>query len=207
MSAMELARAERLEFASLLDGLSAQQWKAPTLCDEWRVRQLVTHVLSYEELSRAGFYLRIARSVLTFRNANLARVQELPDRPPEQLAEMMREWATPRGLTTGFGGLIALADGMIHQQDIRRPLGIARVIPPQRLRVVLDFVRWAPPLRGALRVRGARLVATDLDWTHGSGARVEGSGEALLMAMAGRSDALKDLAGPGKDILVQRLSR
>ena len=84
---------------------------------------------------------------------------------------------------------------MIHQQDIRRPLRLPRTIPAERLRAALDFVRYAPTIRGAWRARGVRLVATDVDWSHGKGPEVRGTGEALLMIMAGRPDALADLDG------------
>ena len=57
------------------------------------------------------------------------------------------------------------------------------------------------------RTRGLRLVATDIDWSHGGGPEVRGPGEALLMAMAGRGDALKDLSGPGKDELADGSDR
>jgi uncharacterized protein (TIGR03083 family) len=117
----------------------------------------------------------------------------------------MRQYAEPQGLTAGFGGRIALTDGMIHQQDIRRPLGIPRTIPPDRLRAALDFAKYAPRILGALRARGVRLVATDLDWSHGRGPEVRGNGEALLMAMAGRRAALDDLDGPGKAKLAQHI--
>ncbi len=50
-----------------------------------------------------------------------------------------------------------------------------------------------------------RLVATDLDWSYGRGPEVHGTGEALLMAMAGRADALRDLDGPGGPKLAARL--
>jgi uncharacterized protein (TIGR03083 family) len=118
---------------------------------------------------------------------------------------MIRAHAEPHGLTGGFGGRIALTDGMIHQQDIRRSVGIPRTIDQERLRTALDFARFAPTIRGAWRARGVRLVATDLDWSHGSGPEVRGSGEALLMAMAGRRAALDDLDGPGKAKFAQRL--
>jgi hypothetical protein len=49
------------------------------------------------------------------------------------------------------------------------------------------------------------LVATDLDWTFGKGDDVRGTGEALLMAMAGRPAALEDLDGPGKARLAAHL--
>ena len=73
------------------------------------------------------------------------------------------------------------------------------------LAAALDFARYAPTIRGAWRARGVRLVATDLDWTHGKGPEVRGSGEALLMVMAGRRDALDDLTGPGKATLAQHI--
>jgi uncharacterized protein (TIGR03083 family) len=101
--------------------------------------------------------------------------------------------------------MIALLDGMVHQQDIRRPLGIPRTIPPQRLHTALTLTLKSPALRGARRTRGVRMVATDLDWSYGSGPEVSGPGEALLMAMAARPDALNQVSGPGKDILAQRI--
>jgi len=136
---------------------------------------------------------------------NAIGVADYLDRTPEELKALMREHAEPRGLTAGFGGMIALTDGMIHQQDIRRALGIPRAIQPERLRAALDFARYAPLIRGAWRARGVRLVATDLDWSHGKGPDVRGSGEALLMAMAARRHALSDLTGPGKAKLARHI--
>lgn len=118
----------------------------------------------------------------------------------------MRTCIPPRGWTAGFGGMIALVDGMIHQQDIRRPLGIPRDIPAPRLRTVLDCALTVPAVNGALRTRRVRLIATDIDWAHGRGREVTGPAEALLMVMAARPDALNQLSGPGKSILVQRFS-
>jgi hypothetical protein len=54
-------------------------------------------------------------------------------------------------------------------------------------------------------MRGLRLVATDLDWSHGSGPEVRGPGEALMVALAGRPLALAALAGDGVDVLELRL--
>jgi uncharacterized protein (TIGR03083 family) len=49
----DLARDERRDLAELLASLTSEQWDAPTLCERWRVRDLVAHVDSYEELSLA----------------------------------------------------------------------------------------------------------------------------------------------------------
>ena len=82
---------------------------------------------------------------------------------------------------------------------------VPRTIDPERLRTALNFARFAPTIRGAWRARGVRLVASDLDWSHGRGPEVRGPGEALLMAMAGRRAALDDVDGPGKAKLAQHI--
>jgi uncharacterized protein (TIGR03083 family) len=202
---MQMARDEREEFAALLEGLSPQQWESPTLCEQWRVRDVVAHVIGYDPLSRLQLMRRMAKGLVTRGGANAVGVADYADKSPEELTALVRQYAVPQGLTSGFGGRIALTDGMIHQQDIRRPLGIPRTIPPDRLRTALDFAQYAPRILGALRARGVRLVATDLDWSHGRGPEVRGTGEALLMAMAGRRAALDDLDGPGKAKLAQHI--
>jgi uncharacterized protein (TIGR03083 family) len=205
VSWLELARAEREDFAAFLETLSPQQWEAPTLCDRWNVREVVAHAISFDELSGGQLVRRFAKGLLIVDRINDIGVADYADRSPEQLVALIRKYAHPHGLTAGFGGRIALTDNMIHQQDIRRALDIPRTIPADRLRTALDFSLYAPTIRGAWRVRGLGLAATDSDWSHGKGAEVLGPGEALLMAMAGRSDALRDLSGPGEDKLAARL--
>lgn len=205
MDPLDLARAERLEFADLLEGLTPDQWSAPTLCQHWRVRDVVAHILSYEGLPPAALARRFAAGRLRTDRINALAVAELAGTSPDELVAMLRRHAMPTGLGAGFGGRIALTDNMIHQQDVRRPLGLPRVVAADRLRVALDFARWAPLIRGAWRARGVRLVADDLDWSAGRGPEVRGGGEALLLVMAGRRDALGDLSGPGVDRLSARV--
>ena len=203
-STQQMARDERVEFAEFLEGLTPEQWDTPTLCDKWRVREVAIHTVSYDELSTPGLVARFLKGRLSTDRINAVGVADYVDRTTEQIVAMIRGNTEPHGLTAGFGGKIALTDGMIHQQDIRRPLGLPRTIDPERLRTALDFARFAPTIRGAWRARGVRLVATDFDWSYGNGPEVHGTGEALLMVMAGRRAALDDLDGPGKAKLAQR---
>lgn len=200
-----MARAERMGFAAFLDGLTPQQWDSPTLCELWTVRDVAIHTVSFDELGAADLVRRFLKGQLNIHRINAIGVADYSDRSPGQITALIRASAEPHGLTGGFGGRIALTDGMIHQQDIRRSIGIPRTIDPERLRTALDFARFAPPVRGAWRARGVRLVATDLQWECGKGPEVRGSGEALLMVMAGRRAALSDLEGPGKAKLAQHI--
>ena len=45
--------------------------------------------------------------------------------------------------------------------------------------------------------REFHLVATDIGWSGGQGLEVRGPGEAILMAINGRSEATDDLEGSG----------
>ena len=57
-----LARDERADFAAFLATLSPQQWQAPTLCGRWRVRDVVAHVISYDELAARGLLAHAGQS-------------------------------------------------------------------------------------------------------------------------------------------------
>jgi uncharacterized protein (TIGR03083 family) len=201
MTALELARAERLEFADFLAALTPEQWATPSLCAGWTVRDVAAHCVSFEGLSGGQLATRFLKGRLQTDRINALAVADLAGSSTDDLIGLLQDNALPHGLGAGFGGRVALTDNMVHQQDIRRPLGLARTIPAERLSAALDFVRYSPTIRGALRVRGVRLIATDSDWSYGKGPAVRGPGEALLMVMAGRPDALTDLDGPGLTIL------
>jgi uncharacterized protein (TIGR03083 family) len=205
VSYVDLVTVEREEFADLLAGLTPEQWDCPSLCTGWSVRDVAVHCVSFEGVPPLALAGRFLKGRLQTDRVNALAIETLAGSSTGEVVAMFRDNAEPHGLTAGFGGRIALTDNMIHQQDIRRPLGIPRTIPPERLRVALDFVRYAPTIRGAWRARGARLVATDVDWSHGKGPEVRGTGEALLMVMAGRRDALADLDGAGVVSLAARV--
>ena len=202
---MSSARAERADLTDLLATLTPAQWEAPSLCAGWRVRDVVAHMFSYDELSLAGLVWRFIRSGILLSRANAAGVAAYAEHRPDELLALARKHKQPRGLTTGFGGKVALTDATIHHQDIRRPLGLGREIPSDRLRVVLDFALFAPPIGASKRIRGLTLVATDLDWTAGKGPVVEGPAESLLMAIAGRRGVAAELTGPGQPTLTERI--
>ncbi|MFC4015716.1 maleylpyruvate isomerase family mycothiol-dependent enzyme [Nonomuraea purpurea] len=205
MDLMQLAQDERSDLAAFLATLSPQQWEAPTLCDGWRVRDVVAHMVSYEELDGRGLLRRFAAGRFLPDRVNAVGATHYATRSPEELQALLAEHLRPRGLTAAFGGRIALTDGLIHHQDIRRPLGLPRAIPPERLLSVLPFALSAPVIRGFWRVRGVRLVATDLNWSTGKGPEARGKAEALLMVIAGRRGVVAELSGPGQPILAGRV--
>jgi len=200
---MDLAYDERSDLARYLRTLTPEQWHAQSLCAKWTVKDVVAHMLSYEDLRFLGLLRRFAKGRIV--RANEIGVQELAHVSPENLMTLLDEHLRPRGLTAGFGGMIGLVDGTIHHQDIRRALGHPRTVPADRLTRILPLIPSNPRLGAGRRIRGLRLRATDVDWQHGTGPEVIGTGEALLMAMSGRPQVVGELAGEGAPALAGRM--
>ncbi|MFC5136726.1 maleylpyruvate isomerase family mycothiol-dependent enzyme [Actinomycetospora rhizophila] len=205
-SPVRFAQDERAELADFLAGLSPEQWDAPTLCHRWSVRDVVAHIISYDDLGPAAFVGRFVAGRFDPDQVNQVGVDQYAQMSPDELLAELKGHLHPAGLTARFGGRIGLVDGLIHHQDIRRALGAPREVPVERLATALPFARVAPPIRAFSRARGLHLVATDLDWSSGKGPTVEGRAEPLLMAIAGRADALDELDGPGRSILADRVA-
>jgi uncharacterized protein (TIGR03083 family) len=203
---LRLARDERRDLADLLAGLTPEQWDAPTLCTKWRVRDVVAHIVSFDHLGPVGLAGRFARGWFVPDQVNEVGVRDLAPLSTGELLATLTDRLRPAGLTAAFGGRIGLVDGLIHHQDIRRALGLLREVPAERLETALPFARVAPPIRAFSRARGLRLVATDVAWSSGRGPVVEGPAEPLLMAIAGRPQALGELSGPGHPTLAARLA-
>lgn len=202
---LRLARQEREDLAAFLATLSPQQWEAPTLCAGWCVRDVVAHMISYDELDGRGLVRRVVKGRFLPSRVNAVGVEDYTTRRPKELLVLLNAHLEPRGLPAAFGGMVALVDGMIHHQDIRRPLGLPRDIPSERLVPALRCALIAPPIGAFWRARGLRLIATDQDWSTGRGPEVRGTAEAILMAVAGRRGAVDELSGPGQGRLANRI--
>lgn len=194
---MPLAEAERADLLALLQGLTATQWQAPSLCSGWSVKDVATHIASYDELSKPALLGTFLRGGGNFAKVNDVALRRYESLAADEVLDLLARNLRPSGLPAAFGGGIALTDGTIHHQDIRRALGLLRTIPEDRLVPVLDFALGAPTLPAKKNAKGLKLTATDVDWTSGTGAEISGPGESLLMALAGRPHALDELSGPG----------
>lgn len=191
---------QRRVLADLLAGLDEGQWERPSLCAQWRVRDVAAHVAL---TPRSPGVLRILAMGLRARgdfdavNRDLALAHA--DRPPAELVAQLRELADSRrkpAITT-LDNL--LFDTLVHVQDVALPLGLTAVMPLDAAREGAERVwRMGWPFWARRRLRGLRLCATDVDWSAGTGAEVRGPIQALLLLLTGRAGAvLGRLDGPG----------
>jgi uncharacterized protein (TIGR03083 family) len=201
MGVRTLVADERADLVAFLRTLSPDQWKASSLCASWQVRDVVAHLL-YDATPFPRFLFEGARAGFSADRMNARTVEHWRGKDCGELIAAL-ERSIGGGTFATVAPTLALADVLVHHQDIRRPLNRPRPIPPARLLRVLDHPDpFASP---RCRIRGLRFAATDVAWSRGDGPEVRGPGEAIVMAIAGRSVALDDLSGDGVDVLRSRL--
>jgi uncharacterized protein (TIGR03083 family) len=200
-----MIHAEREALAEDLAGLDDDKWQTPSLCSGWSVRDVLGHMTATARMTPPKFFLGFARSGFNFNAMTAKDVQrETGGTPSDGLAAfrgLIGATTHPPGPTDAM-----LGESLIHSEDIRRPLFIIREYPEASITKAADFYKRSNMIIGAKkRVEGLRLRATDADWSTGEGPEVTGPAISLLLAMTGRSAALKDLSGEGLNTLAARM--
>ena len=196
----DMIAAQRAELAEVLAGLPGPSWDEPTLCAGWRVREVVAHITMPFRYSRGRFALELAKSRGRFNEmADRVAQRDAAAMSPAELAGAVSSnaghpWKPPGG---GFAG--ALAHDLIHGLDITVPLGLAKPIPEERLRLVLPISLSDRSVKFfGVDLDGIELRAQDMDWTLGSGTPLTGAAADLLLVLCGRTLPAGRLAGqPG----------
>jgi uncharacterized protein (TIGR03083 family) len=200
---------ERRRAADLIETLSPEQLRTPSLCAGWSVHDVAAHLLAPVVTPGRTVLWALLRNGMNPHRANVTVTADVATRSAAEIAAGLRANAEKPFRVPGVGYLGPLTDLLVHGQDIRRPLGISHDLTAAPLHMSLDFVvggkarGFAPKDIGT----GIRYEATDLDWSSGSGPLVQGTGEALLLALTGRLVALDDLRGDGLDVLRRRWAR
>ncbi|QNP67801.1 maleylpyruvate isomerase family mycothiol-dependent enzyme [Streptomyces genisteinicus] len=180
--------AERRELAGVLDGLTGDQWNAPSLCGGWRVREVAAHMSMGFRYSFTGIAVELARS-----GGNLHRMTDRVARrdaavlTPHDLAAALRDnarhpWGPPVG-----GPAAALGHDVVHGLDITVALGLGRQVPEGRLRIVLTTVKPSTLRFFRAGIGDVELRATDLEWSYGRGTPVARPAQELLLLAYGRT--------------------
>ena len=191
--------AERRALADDVDGLTEDQWSTASLCGDWRVRDVIGHLVITQTTSLRAFFLEIAKARGNFDTANSRLAVREGQRPPDELVAGLRGVADRRFKPPGYGSEAPLTDILIHGYDVRVPLGMPTDRSPEPFRYVLDLL-VSPKGKRGFRPKALpplRFVADDLDWSHGRGDEVRGAAAGLALAMSGRG-ARQPFSGPGQ---------
>jgi uncharacterized protein (TIGR03083 family) len=194
-------RAERTSLAADLSGLSAEQWKARSLCETWTVREVLAHMTATAKITPASFFPKFIGSGFNFERLQAKGIAaELGSSPADTLRDF--EAAIPSTKRPPGPPLTLMGETLLHAEDIRKPLGIAHQYPTEWLVQTADFFKGSNLILGTKkRIAGVSLRATDTAWSHGDGPEASGPMLALVQAMTGRGAALAELQGPGVAVL------
>ncbi|MFC5995126.1 maleylpyruvate isomerase family mycothiol-dependent enzyme [Pseudonocardia hispaniensis] len=190
---------QRRALVRLLEDLSQDEWRRPSLCDGWTVRDVAAHLalqnVTWAMMPRAVLDVVRHGGMNAAIHAMACRHATLPVRAiVGEIRERIGVWQPLPTVTFRDTAI----DYLVHGQDIAVPLGRSLTMPRDLAVVAADRV-WARSrmFHARKRLTGYRLVADDVPWAAGQGAEVSGPIGALLLLLTGRPAALSQLSGPG----------
>jgi uncharacterized protein (TIGR03083 family) len=177
---------QRIGLAGLLEGLTAEQWTAPSLCDGWQVRDVAAH-LTHSHMHPVRAIVEAARSGFRF-DSMIQRLGREDPRSQAEIAIALRGMSGSRKRVPGTSVQQPLIELLVHGQDITVPLGIDWPMPLDAAREVAQKLSGMTfPLNGQRRLAGVRLVATDAEFAAGEGREVQVPIGDIVMVLAGRA--------------------
>jgi len=186
-----MVAAEFQHLADFLASATPGQWDAPSLCEGWRVREVVAHMTMAARYDEAAFMAELQDCGFDFTalsNKVAARdgALDTAELVANLRSDTMAQWAPPGG---GYRG--ALNHVVIHSLDITEPLGARRLHSNDTMRVILDdLTAGGGHQHFDVPIDDKRFEATDIDWSYGDGADVlTGTAATIAVTLCGRQPA------------------
>jgi uncharacterized protein (TIGR03083 family) len=191
-----LVAATYVAIADLLDRRSPVDWDTPSLCDGWRVREVVAHMTMPARYDEASFMAELQEDNFDFERLSLRIAARDATRPCDKLVADLRSdelhhWSPPGGGEHG-----ALNHAVIHSLDITVPLGETRCATDDAVRIVLDdLTEGGVHAHFGTEIQGRAFNATDIAWSFGTGIAVSSTAADLALSLCGRTLVNGPLAG------------
>ena len=201
----------RVAVIELLNNLGPDEWARSSLCEGWTVHDVAAHLtmplLSKRQLlTLAVRYPGSTNRIIRDGSRYLARKHDRRQ-VLERLSGLVGHHTTFPGLSVHE----ALIDVLGHTLDIAIPNGRDARLDPDAVAIAADRVisyggRGNAKVFRTLPLSGIRLVATDHDWSTGSGPTATGSMADIFLLLTGRPAGADRLTGPGADAIRSRLA-
>jgi uncharacterized protein (TIGR03083 family) len=200
---------QRTSLADLLADLSDEEWRRPSLCAGWTVRDVAAHMTMQQLTIGAALGMVLKHPALSMDRMIQEATRRRAALPTAQLIADIRAMVGSRRHNVGVTFRETLIDILVHGQDIAIPLGRPHDMPPAAAAVAATrawTMRFPPPFPARRKMSALKLTATDVAWTVGDGPEVRGPIAALLLVLCGRTIALPQLTGDGAAELNARLA-
>jgi uncharacterized protein (TIGR03083 family) len=171
------------------------------MCATWTPRVITGHLVSFVDVGLPSFFANMARHRFDYDSAADTLARRVAERPMDDLLQTIRDKAGKKSALPIFPPEMTGLDVAVHTQDVRRSLDLSGSLSDESVVSGLGFLtqhRFAKQVVDTEAYEGLALDATDVGWSHGEGPAVSGTGEAIMMAMAGRP-TLGELSGEGVD--------
>lgn len=177
--------------AALLETLSPEQWEAASMCEDWRVRDVVGHIIwrngaSNAEMAKTGLP-RMLRRGFRFNAVLDELAREEAAAPTSELLARLRAISASKTAGEGRIGVYELTEAVVHAYDISEALELPLRLSPRSTGAVA-LTRLRMPFPNAHRKWAAKhaLRATDARWQIGSGEPVEATAAQIIMHLFDR---------------------
>jgi uncharacterized protein (TIGR03083 family) len=180
-------QAERERLAALFGDLSPEQWDTPSLCEGWRVREVVAHITMPFRTKPLGAIAGTIRAGFSFdKYADRDARSAAHENSEAELVELLRRNISNPWQPPGGGGTGALSHDVIHGLDATEPLGLPAP-PADRIALVLASTGPRQLRYFGVDLQGHHLTATDADVSVGDGANVVPmTAKGILLVVTGR---------------------
>lgn len=173
--------------ADLLACAPAQTWDAPSLCQSWQVRHVISHVTMPARLTPEQFGTEMAAAGGDFGLlSNTVAARDACAPVTEHLAllrsPILHDWQPPGG-----GAVGALSHAVIHSLDVTVAVDQPPVAPPAAVLAILDQLTAANGAWFGVDLAGIQLEATDTDWSWGTGEITRADSGRLVALLSGRT--------------------
>jgi uncharacterized protein (TIGR03083 family) len=109
---------------SFLDGLKSEDWKKPTRCEGWSIRDLVAHLDSDEEYNEACLAGTVADFISGYKDFDTFNAEMIQNRAELSNEDLLEQWINRQGRVReewaklGLGAKIQTAAGLypLHSQ-------------------------------------------------------------------------------------------
>jgi uncharacterized protein (TIGR03083 family) len=197
-------RMEREALRDLLSTLTDEQWQTESLCERWSIHDLVAHIVDSNERQMGPMALGLLRCGLSIDRYNQHKVDRIGAVSNKTLAARYAatvDLQMKLPIPTQF----VLAEQLVHNQDAFMALGRKRVVPIETVLIVAHLYRsFGFARQWKKRYPYIRLIASDANWSYGLGDEARGPLLSIVMAIAGRTTAYRDLEGPGSERLQRK---
>lgn len=175
----------------VLDAAPQTVWELPSLCEGWRVKDALAHLVWRVGTPSLEFAGDIVRESVKGRHLNPMNAMDdiaielAAAHSTDELLAMLR--TTEADKRAGRGRLNAgeLTESVVHGYDVAHPFARLPVAPDVTRRVAKAGLMMAPH-RVRITVRHRTLVASDAGWTIGDGPDLVATAESIVLFVFGR---------------------